>query len=348
MQVRTSDERKRAVGKPMPRLDARDKVTGVYVYGMDISQPGMLHGKVVRSPHPHALIRKVDASQAEKLPGVRAILTGHDIPGLLMRNCVGPTLAGVRRVRYFGEPVAAIAADSLEIAESAARLISIEYEPFRDHRSRGCHATRRAARARSLGSLPGGKIARQRWQRVLPFQPAQGGHRPGFAEADYLFEDSFTTESVPPIARGARGHWLDRAGWQGDCTTNTQLPYWIRTNVAHALGVEEEAVRIVPTGIGGGVGSKLYPQLEPIVALLARAAGRPVRIVTPASKKRSRPALRAIPARFPQGRREARRHDRRPPGSRSWTRAPTPAPAPSWHSVACLVLAGRTASPTSM
>ena len=275
---------KRAVGKPIPRLDARDKVTGVYLYGMDISQPGMLHGKVVRSPHPHALIRSVDTSQAEKFPGVRAILTGHDTHGLLLPGTVwDQPLLAFDRVRYFGEPVAVIAADSLEIAEAAARRISIEYEPLpvitdpEDAMQPGAplvHETWAAYQAEKSLVRDGNVCCHSTLRK--------GDIAQGFAEADWLFEDSFTTESVhqshvePRVAIGSIAP-------DGRVTvhSNTQLPYWIRTNVAQALGVEEEAVRIVPTGIGGGFGSKLYPQLEPIVALLARATGQPVRIVTP-------------------------------------------------------------------
>ena len=201
------------------------------------------------------------------------------------------------RVRYFGEPVAAIAADSLEIAGSAARLISIEYEHFHDHRSRGCHATRRAARARSLGSLPGGKIARQRWQRVLPFQPAQGDIVQGFAEADYLFEDSFTTESVHQshVERVAIGSIAP----DGRVTvhSNTQLPYWIRTNVAHALGVEEEAVRIVPTGIGGVWFKALSPARTHRGVI--GPSDRPACANRDPVEEEITAGPRAIPARFP-------------------------------------------------
>ncbi len=112
-------------------------------------------------------------------------------------------------------------------------------------------------------------------------QLSTGDLEKGFAAADYIFEDEFTTESVhqshvePRVATAVLGSDGRMAVY-----TNTQLPYWIRTNVAHVLGVPEEEVRIVPTGIGGAFGSKLYPQIEPFVALLARKTGRPVRMVT--------------------------------------------------------------------
>ncbi|HET7009533.1 MAG TPA: xanthine dehydrogenase family protein molybdopterin-binding subunit [Anaerolineales bacterium] len=268
----------------MPRLDARAKVTGEYVYGMDFSMPGMLHGKVLRSPHPHARLVDMDTRRAEALPGVRAIITGRDLPGVMMPGTVWdqPPLAR-DRVRYAGEPVAIVAATRPEIAEEAARLIAVKYEPLP------------IITDAEAAMQPGALLIHEDWAsykaedglvrkgNVCCHSTLHKGDVPqGFAEADTIFEDSFSTESVhqahvePRVAIGV----VDSAG-QVTVYSNTQLPYWIRTNVAHVMGVPESDVRIVPTGIGGGFGSKLYPQIEPFVALLARKAGRPVRIVTP-------------------------------------------------------------------
>lgn len=271
-------------GQSLVRLDARSKVTGQYRYGMDWVLPGMLHGVVLRSSVPSARIAKCDPSPAWRVPGIRAVITGQDLPGLLLPGMIWdqPPLAW-DRVRYAGEPVALIAADRLEAAREAARLIEVDYEPLP------------ILDDPELALQPDALLLHPDWQ---AYQAAEGLVRygnvcchstltcgdleRGFAESDRIFEGSYSTESVhqshvePRTAIGA-----PEPDGKIVVFSNTQLPYWIRTNVAHVLGLEESQVRIVPTGIGGGFGSKLYPQLEPFVALLARVTGKPVRMDTP-------------------------------------------------------------------
>ncbi|GMR10408.1 MAG: xanthine dehydrogenase family protein molybdopterin-binding subunit [Anaerolineae bacterium] len=275
---------KSVAGQPLVRLDARSKAAGQYRYGMDWSLPGMLHGVILRSAHPHAKILNIDVSEAKRLSGVAVALTGSDLPEILMPGMVSdqPPLAR-DRVRYAGEPLALVAADSLATAQEAAGLIEVAYEPLP------------IVDDAEQAMLPGATLVHEGWQE---YEAAEGLVREGnvcchstltrgdieggFAEADEIFEGTYSTESVhqshlePRVAIGA----VDSDG-RIAVYTNTQLPYWIRTNVAHVLGVDEAEVRIVPTGIGGGFGSKLYPQLEPLAALLARETGRPVRMVTP-------------------------------------------------------------------
>lgn len=272
------------VGRALPRLDARAKVKGEYVYGMDFTIPGMLHGAILRSAHPHARIVGVDTRQAEALPGVRAIITGQDLPGMMMPGVVWdqPPLAR-NRVRYVGEPVALIAATSLDIAEQAAERIVIQYEPLP------------VVTDAESAMQPGAPLIHEEWAFYKAEEQVvregnicchssliKGNAAQGFAGADYIFEDDFSTESVhqahvePRVAIGT----VDDAG-RVTVYSNTQLPYWIRTNVAHVLGVPEDEVNISLTGIGGAFGSKLYPQIEPFVALLARKTGCAVQIVVP-------------------------------------------------------------------
>lgn len=274
----------RVVGEKKLRLDARTKVTGEYDYGMDFGLPGMLHGHILRSPHPHARLLDIDTSAAEALSGVQAVITGRDLGEVLMPGMVYDQPPLVRdRVRYAGEPVALVAATTLEIAQEATSLIQVTYEP--------------------LPILTDAEVAMEADAILLhegwaDYQAAEGLVRQGnicchsslvkgdfeagFEESDHIFEDVFTTESVhqshlePRVAVAS----VDSAG-QVTVHSNTQLPYWIRTNVAVVMGVPDSQVRIVPTGIGGAFGSKLYPQIEPLAALLARKAGRPVRLVTP-------------------------------------------------------------------
>jgi CO/xanthine dehydrogenase Mo-binding subunit len=274
----------RVVGKRKVRLDARAKVTGEYVYGIDFSLPGMIHGHILRSPHSHARLLNMEVDKAASLPGVRAIITGRDLGEVMMPGIVydQPPLAR-NVVRYAGEPIALVAALTLEIAAEAANLIKVTYEPL--------PVLTDAEEAMEADAL----LLHESW---ADYQAAEGLVREGnicchtsikkgdvetgFMESDHIIEDVFTTESVhqshlePRVAVAV----IDSADYM-TVHANTQIPYWIRTNVAAVLEVPESYVRIVPTGIGGGFGSKLYPQLEPLAALLARKTRRPVRMVTP-------------------------------------------------------------------
>jgi CO/xanthine dehydrogenase Mo-binding subunit len=277
----------RVVGKSVPRLDGRAKVTGDYQYGMDFTVPGALHGKVVRSPYPHARIRSFNTARAAALPGVRAIITGADAKLIMPGGVSDQPLLAWDVTRYKGEPVAIIAASRPEIAEQAAGLLEIDYEPL---------PTVSDAEAAMQRDSP---LVHPDWESYdapedlvrdgnvcCHAQLSNGDVEQGFAESDVIVEDTFATESVhqghvePRVAIG-----LVTADGKATVYSNTQLPYWIRTNVAHVLDVPESDVVIVPLGIGGGFGSKLYPQLEPLVALLSRKTGRPVRIVTPVSEE---------------------------------------------------------------
>lgn len=277
----------KVVGHRLPRQDSYEKVTGKYEYGMDFKIEGQLHGTILRSTQPHALIKSIDVSRAKTLEGVEVVLTSEDLPGdFLMPGVVWdqPPLAR-ERVRYHGEPLALIAASTLAIAEEAKALIVVEFDPLP------------ALLDLEAAMEPNAQLVHENWE---SYQDVDGLVRDrnvcchaslrlgevelGFAEADFVFEDEFETKSVhqshlePRVATGVV--------LEGEIPTvysNTQLPFWIRTNVAHVLGLEEQEVRIVTTGIGGGFGSKLYPQIEPFVALLSKAAKKPVRMVVPLS-----------------------------------------------------------------
>ena len=268
----------------LPRLDAHDKAIGRYEYGMDQQIEGALEAVVVRSTQPHAHLVRIDASQAIQSEGVFAVITGKDLPGLLMPGVVDdqPLLA-YDRVRYYGEPVAIIAAENLGLARKAASLVNIEYDllPVVTDAEAAMapdapllHEDWQLYKAEP-GVVRGGNVACQASLR-------RGDVEAGFTQSDLVVEDLFSTESVhqshvEPRVATAVVEGEDRVA----VYTNTQLPYWIRTNVAHALRLPEDNVRIIPTGIGGAFGSKLYPQIEPFVALLARQTGRPVHMVTP-------------------------------------------------------------------
>src|ERR687884_67634 len=119
------------VGKRVTRIDADVRVTGKAIFGDDVQLPGLLHGKVLRSPHAHARIRRLDASKAERLPGVRAVVTAEDAPETPFGGVIKDRWIFARdKVRYMGEPIAAVAATDPHLAEEALRLIEVEYEPL--------------------------------------------------------------------------------------------------------------------------------------------------------------------------------------------------------------------------
>ncbi|HMK09376.1 MAG TPA: xanthine dehydrogenase family protein molybdopterin-binding subunit [Anaerolineales bacterium] len=275
----------RLVGQRTPRQDAQAKAEGSYVYGMDFHLDGELHGAILRSPHAHARIRSIDTSRARSLPGVEAVLSAADLPaGLLMPGMVWdqPLLAG-DRVRYHGEPVAAVAAQTPAIARQALEAIVVDYEPLPPvldaeaamaPETALVHDAWESYRAEE-GLVRHGNVCCHASLRVGDVERA-------FGECDAVVEGTYTTLSVhqshvePRVATG-----LVLPGQIPTVYSNTQLPYWIRTNVAHVLDVEEDKVRIVTTGIGGAFGSKLYPQIEPLTALLSQRAKKPVRLMVP-------------------------------------------------------------------
>lgn len=273
----------RVLGKDLPRVDAQRRVTGELVYGMDFRLPGMLHGRVLRSSEPHAQIVRIDTSQAKALPGVRAVLTARDIPTVFLPGIIRdiPPLAK-DKVRYLGEPVALVAATTAETAEEALGLIGVEYHSLP------------VVSDPEEAMKPGSPLIHEHWE---SYSAAEGIDRTGnvachsalrkgdtaqaFAEADYVFEDRFTTESVHQVhlEPGAAVASVSSGG-HVTVYTNTQLPYWIRTNVATVLDVPESQVRIIATSIGGGFGAKLLLSVEHFCGLLSRATGRPVRMAT--------------------------------------------------------------------
>src|SRR5512143_3622718 len=127
----TTEKIPHPVGDSVPRVDAHDKVTGAAIFADDIQfGPGMLYARIVRSPHPHALIKSINAEKARKLPGVKAVVTGADFPGLTGLYLSDRYIFARDRARYVGDPVAGVAAISEEIAEKAIDLIEVEYEPL--------------------------------------------------------------------------------------------------------------------------------------------------------------------------------------------------------------------------
>lgn len=275
----------KTVGKPVVRVDGVRKATGRAQYVSGMKLPGMLHGRLVRSMYPHARILRIDISAAEKLPGVRAIVTGASYPTGLWGSQIKdqPTLpADV--VRYAGEPVAAVAADNEEIAERACELIRAEYEEL----PAACdiesaiapgaplvHEDSEAYEHRDQFCRPvsGTNIANHTRVR-------RGDADAGLAAAEAVMTSEFTTQAQQHVAletRSALAMW-DPDGrlivWSG-----TQAPFLVRNDLALALRIEPSRIRVICPDVGGGFGGKVHIRLEAYAALLSRAAGRPVRMI---------------------------------------------------------------------
>ena len=253
------------IGASVPRRDLPAKLTGEARYTSDIHLPGMLHGKILRSPHPHARILGVDTSAVENMPGVHAVLTPFDVPaGRLAPDL--PILDGV--ARYVGDEVAAVAADDEDLAEYAASLIRVRYEtlPFVTTPRQAIEPD--APPIHSGGNLLGGE----------PLILTRGDTDEGFEQADRIFTMSFTTPAHSPAPlepRAAVAMWED-----GNLTVwkTTRGVHADRMSLASALGVERDAVRVIGATLGAGYGGKDESRLSVITAELARRAGKPVKI----------------------------------------------------------------------
>ncbi|MDO8484144.1 MAG: xanthine dehydrogenase family protein molybdopterin-binding subunit [Candidatus Limnocylindrales bacterium] len=271
-------------------LDANLRVRGRVPYAMDLNVVGMLHAKLLRSPYAHARIVSVDASRARALSGVRAVLTGAD---LAERDDIYPYYGPIFRdqaalamdkVRFAGDPVAAVAADDADIAQAALELIDVEYEElpavFDVDAALAAGAPIVHDEPPRLGQTFADIIVRAEADTNIcnHFKLRKGDVERAFAEADHVFENEFTSPPVQHVPMETHNcvAWID-AGII-NVTTATQMPFAVRASLAEIFRVSQAKVRITTPTLGGGYGAKTYTKVEPIAALLAQAAGRPVRI----------------------------------------------------------------------
>ena len=259
------------VGMRLPRNDALYKVRGRARYAANLSPEGMLHCRFVRSEHPHARILNVDVSKARAAPGVCAVLTATDIaPERLLIGTLTedtPVLAG-DRVRFAGEPIVAVAAESAAEADAACLLVDVRYEPLETV------LTPEAALAPAAIQLdPEGNV-------IGDLHHQAGDVEAGLAEADIVLENTFTTEPVdhcflePPAGLA----FVDPEGVL-TVLVCTQYPHYHHRQVARVTGLPIERVRVVQTVVGGAFGGKMDNTVECVIALLALRTGRPVRMI---------------------------------------------------------------------
>ncbi|MBI5251248.1 MAG: xanthine dehydrogenase family protein molybdopterin-binding subunit [Desulfomonile tiedjei] len=258
------------IGKPLSRADAYQRVSGAAIFPSDTLLPDMLYGAILRCPYPNALVKSVDVSQAERLSGVRAVITGST-PGADLKWTYlqgSSTKLFDPHCRFEGETVAAVAAETPYQAWDAVQTISVQYQvlPYTvDERS---------------AIEPGAPKVHQPGNRVgQPEKYQRGGVEKGFSEADVVLEQDYRTECELHTPLELHGCV---AKWDGDQLTiweSTQGVYGVQSKVAQVLALPLSKVRVVGHYIGGGFGSKLQPgKYTVIAALLAKAAARPVKL----------------------------------------------------------------------
>ncbi len=287
----------KGVGVAIPRPDGPEKVTGQVQYVADIKPKGMLHAKLLRSPHAHARIVTIDTSRARALPGVRAILTARDIPELKRK---APTRAhavlAIDRVVFVGQPVAAVAADELAIAEEACDLIDVQYEvlpaavdPLKAMQVGAPPVADAGTEADTSEALAHSGVAVAKSEPAAPAKAvnisqqaklARGDVAKAFAESDVIVEKTYR---VPMVHQGYLEPHAVLAQWDsnGQLTlySSTQGSFNTRSEVADVLHIEENRIKVIPVECGGGFGGKIRALCEPITAILARVTRRPVRYV---------------------------------------------------------------------
>ncbi|MEQ8483482.1 MAG: xanthine dehydrogenase family protein molybdopterin-binding subunit [Pseudomonadales bacterium] len=273
----------KVVGTRVPRPDGLDKVTGRARYGADMSAPGQLVGMILRSPHAHAEIRKIDTSRAEKLPGVKAVITSDDLPDRvngrrdmldILENCMARG-----RALYDGHAVAAVAAIDAETAKQALKLIKVDYRKL-PHVTDVDEAMRDDAPVvQPWVRTPGGDADKQ----TNVAQVSEFGHgdvEAGFAEADLVIERSYKTEQThqgyiePHACLASVG-----PDGQGELWVTTQGHYTFRNQCAQLLGMDIAKLKVTSSEIGGGFGGKTHVWMEPVALALSRKANRPVKLV---------------------------------------------------------------------
>jgi CO/xanthine dehydrogenase Mo-binding subunit len=254
------------IGASPPRTGLADKIPGTAVYTADLKQPDMLYARALRSPHAHARVLQIDIEAALRLPGVHAVLTYRDVPQVWIDDDLLP-LDPV--VRYVGDEVAVVAAESEVLAEDALRLIQVQYEVLPAVFEAEAALQADAPAIHPDGNLVGGRA----------LVVSRGDVTQGFAAADRIFEGTFRTQVHAPAGMETRAAL---AAWKGD-----ELTVWKTSRAVHAndrqtlsrvLGIPESRIRVVCTNMGGGFGNKDESRLPVLMALLAQQTKRPVRM----------------------------------------------------------------------
>jgi len=272
------------IGASVRRVDARDKALGAAQFADDLQfGPGLLYARVKRSPHPHALIKRIDVGKARALPGVKAVVTGDDYPGLMGLYLSDRYIFCRDRVRYVGDPVAAVAAVTEAIAEQAVDLIEVEYEPLPGVFDPEFGATPEAPLLHpGLASYevpnfifpePGTNISNH-------FRIRKGDVDQAFPQCDVIVERAYKIPHIQhvPIEPHVA---VARAEESGKITLwgSSQSPFAQRNLIAKSLGISQSDMQVIAPYVGGGFGCKAGVSMEAIaVAVALKVRGRPVKL----------------------------------------------------------------------
>ena len=273
------------VGESKPRLDVMEKVTGAAIYTDDIQfGPGLLHARLKRSPHPHALIKSIDVSKAEKLPGVKVVVTGEDFPNRIGLYLVDKHIFARDRVRFVGEPVAGVAATTEEIAEKAIDLIEVEYELLEPVFDPEFGASKEAPLIHpDLGEYqvpnfifpkPGTNIANH-------FKVRKGDVEGAWEKCAAIVEGEYYVPHVQhvPIEPHVAVAKFDDDG-QVTLWAASQSPFAQRNLIAKTLGISESDMRVIAPYVGGGFGCKAGVTMEALpVAIASKVPGKAVKLI---------------------------------------------------------------------
>ncbi len=284
-----SSQALRIAGTPAPRLDGIEKVTGKAIYTGDIELPGMAFAKILRSPLPHARLIHIDASKAEGLSGVFTILTLNDLAGLNYQygaTYKDQSIVAVEKVRYAGDPVAAVLAVDEATAEEALALIDVEYEELPAvtnieeaiapgaplvHETESVKTELRGSRYGAPEKFKGTNVC-------YHFGYSRGDAAEGFKKSDYVFEDTFR---FPKVQHYSLEPHVSIAHFEQDRLTvlsSCQDPFTLRDHLAEIFNLPLSRVRVIVPYVGGGYGGKLYVKTEPIAAALSWKTRRPVKL----------------------------------------------------------------------
>jgi CO/xanthine dehydrogenase Mo-binding subunit len=276
------------VGRSLPRLEARDKVTGRAEYTHTMRLPGMLHGKIFRSTVAHGRIKSIDISAAKRIPGVHRVVTADDIRNVIPDPYYGPAfhdqpILAIDKVRFVGEPVAVVLAADPHVAEAACQDILAEYEELPavydevEAMTSPVHVHDELRPAGSFADLKHLK-GRKATNLALDAKLRRGDVDKAFADAVHVFEHTFRTQKCVHLAFEPFASIADAREASVTIYTGSQGPSFVRSEIARLLGWPENRVRIKVPFLGGGYGSKLYIKLEALVTALSLIVRRPVKI----------------------------------------------------------------------
>jgi CO/xanthine dehydrogenase Mo-binding subunit len=276
------------IGRSLPRVEARAKVTGRAEYIHNLRLPGMLHAKIARSTIPHGRIKGIDTSAAKAMPGVHSIVIGEDVLAVIPDPYFGPAfhdqpILALGKVRFAGEPVAVVLADDPKIAEVAAQAISVDYEElpavYDEVEAMTSYAyvhdeLKPAGMFADLKHLAGKRDTNV----ALDYHLRLGDVDQAFAKAERVFEHVFRTPQQMHTPLEPHVAVADATGHQVVVHSSTQTPSTVRVEIARLLGLPENRVRVRTAFLGGGFGAKVYVKMEALAVALSLLARRPVKV----------------------------------------------------------------------